>query len=120
MAQRMPTRSRRRRKPRKKPASFIDAVLEMLESTAGKVMFGAGAVLLGKVLGSTNIPQIELPADVPPEIVAEWRRLTGGQPDAVEGDTGQKPKGKPKAPPRPEVVQLVKGEDGIYRPAGTE
>jgi hypothetical protein len=101
MAQ-QPTRSRRRRgKPRKKRTlGFVDAVLEMLESTAGKVMFGAGAVLLGK---------------------AEWRRLAGDSGPGAEGvHASRAPRaprnGMRKEPPRPEVVQLVRGADGVYRP----
>lgn len=111
---------RRRHGPRRKPVDvFVDNVLDMLDATLSTVAFGAGAILLGRALGTPRAPQIEIPAGLPPEIVAEWRRLAGAQPDGA----GDKPKGSrgrnrrgPEAPPQPKVVQLVKGEDGIYHP----
>jgi hypothetical protein len=78
-------------------------------------------VLLGKVLGSGHIPRIEIPAGVPPEIEAEWRRLAGDSGPGAEGvHASRAPRaprnGMRKEPPRPEVVQLVRGADGVYRP----
>lgn len=113
-----------RRKPRKKkPPSFLDTVLEMLTSTAGTVAFGAGAVLLGKLLGEPVRGRIELPPGLPPEIEAEWRRLAGMP--AVDAEVETKPEkvgGRRKRIPEPpaEVVNLKKGSDGVYRPEETE
>lgn len=111
-----------RRKPRKKkPPSFIDTVLEMLTSTAGTVAFGAGAVLLGKLLGEPVRGRIQLPPGLPPEIEAEWRRLAGmpvDQADATDDAKPEKTGGRRKRIQEPpaEVVQLKKGADGVYRP----
>lgn len=128
MAKRTPLSSSRprRRKPRKKPqaVSFIDLVLDMLTSTTGMVMAGAGAVLLGRVLGEPVRGRIELPPGVPQEIVDEWGRLCN------TGQLGREPEpnAEPDTPPaktrrrsstpreRPAAVELVKGEDGVYRP----
>ena len=123
------TTRRRRHGPRKKPAeSFIDNLLNMLDTAMTTAVCGAGAVLLAKIIGMPGRGlRVEIPASAAPEIQAAWDQLSGFDaangaetPDAAEGDTGRKPKGKPKAPPRPKIVQLVKGEDGVYRPQGSE
>jgi hypothetical protein len=89
----------------------------MLDSTLSTVGFGMGALILGRLIGSPHKPQIEIPEGVPPEIVAEWRRLSGApMPDATEGRRGR----KLKPPPRPVAVELKKGLDGIYRPTNPE
>lgn len=121
MAQR--TQLQRRRKPRKKPPAkgFIDTVLEMLGSTAGTVMAGAGVVLLGRILGEPVRGRIELPPGLPPEIEAEWLRLAGIPPDDADAKpekTGGRRK-RIREPPA-EVVNLKKGPDGVYRPEETE
>jgi len=103
-------------------------LLNMLDTAMTTAVCGAGAVLLAKIIGMPGRGlRVEIPASAAPEIQAAWDQLSGFDaangaetPDAAEGDTGRKPKGKPKAPPRPKIVQLVKGEDGVYRPQGSE
>ena len=122
------THIRRRHGQRKKPVeSFIDNLLNMLDTAMTTVVCGAGAVLVAKILGMPGRgPQVRIPASAAPEIQAAWDQLSGFDatdgaqaPDAAEA--GDKPsRRKPKAPPRPKVVQLVKGGDGVYRPQGSE
>lgn len=122
MTKRTQPRSRRsrRRSPRKKPVAkgFIDTVLEMLGSTAGTVMAGAGVVLLGRILGEPVRGRVELPPGVPQEIVDEWGRLCGMEPSSLQEQPPAKIKRRSSAAKEwPAVaVELVKGEDGIYRP----
>lgn len=116
----MPRRPRRpsgRKRPPKRPLEeFLDHVAEMVETVAATAVFGGGAVLLGRMLG-TPPPPLELPPGLPPEVQAEWERLMGVPP---------KPAGKRRRKaemeamvedtPRPSPVKLLKGPDGVYRP----
>lgn len=119
MAKRTPRR--RRHNPRKKPQpSFLDAVLDMLSSATGMVAASAGVVLLGRILGEPVRGRIELPAGTPQEIVDEWGRLCGvGVEQGPESSPDPPPaKAKRRAASVKEqpAVELVKGEDGVYRP----
>lgn len=118
MAKRTPRR--RRHSPRRKPPTkgFLDTVLEMLSSTAGTVMAGAGVVLLSRILGEPVRGRIELPEGIPQEVVDEWGRLCGHwqEPEPPADPPPAKGRRRSAATKEQPAVELVKGEDGVYRP----
>lgn len=118
-------RNRKRRRPvRKNPASeFLNNVLDMLDTAVSTMVFGGGAILLGKILGHPGgPPRIDIPPGVPREVVDEWGRLAGypleeSESKPVEGVPAGR-KSRPKGPKVEAPIELVKGEDGVYRPKG--